>query len=295
MIIDIHAHTSNHALWNLHTADASIAELKRLAKSYGIARIYLMATYFPLKNSGLHNLDLWDRIERESLFGCFGSLNLEDHNLNPALLELRGMAKKGWIEGIKLYPGYQRVILSSPRFNNVYRLAQEFSLPVAVHLGELHHCCPKDKEGRRGMRCRQDDCPLDHQGELSQPEQLLRVAREFPHVNFIACHLANPYFENLRQVMRRCPNISTDISGQFVSGSDEDTPKYRRAIVKEIDRFLEIDGGAERVMFGTDFPIQSYQDTFELLRMLNLKPEVERMVLSGNAKRLFPALRKDQA
>jgi len=49
MIIDIHAHTSRHKLWNLHTASADIADLHQLADRFGIEKIYLMATYFPLK------------------------------------------------------------------------------------------------------------------------------------------------------------------------------------------------------------------------------------------------------
>ncbi len=295
MVIDIHVHTSNHNLWNLHTKDASIAELKRLARKYDIGRIYLMATYFPLKGTGLNNLDLFNRIDGMDLFGCFGSINLEDLNLAAGILELRSMAKLGWIEGIKLYPGYQDIILSDVRFDPVYELAQEFSLPVAVHLGELHHCCPKDSREKGESRCEKSICPLDDRFDLSRPEQLSCVARKFPNVNFIGCHLANPYFSEMRQAMTECPNIFTDISGQFVSGSDEDTPEYRRYIVGEIKEFLKLNGGPERIMFATDFPIQSYQDTLEIARSLNLKSEVERMLLMGNAQKLLPRSKKGRS
>gem|GEM_PF-4347932 len=35
---------------------------------------------------------------------------------------------------------------------------------------------------------------------------------------------------------------------------------------------MQLDGGVERVMFATDFPIQSYVDTFALVEALGLKP-----------------------
>jgi uncharacterized protein len=291
-IIDIHAHTSNHELWNLHTKDAGLSCLRKLAMIYGIERVYLMATYFPLKKSGLSNQELFRRIKGDRLFGFFGSLNLEEPNLAPALLELSNFAAGGWIEGIKLYPGYQNITLSDPSFNRVYELAEEFGLPVAVHLGELHHCCPKENRDKKQMRCSCDSCPLDERAELSRPKQLALVAKKFPKVNFIGCHLANPFFKEMRRIMKMCPNIYTDFSGQFVSCTSEDTPDYRKTLIREIRKFLNLEGGQERVMFGTDFPIQSYKDTFELLKSLNLKTDAEKMVLGGNAERLLPPSRR---
>lgn len=288
MIIDIHAHTSAHTLWNLHAKSATISDLHQLANEFNISKIYLMATYFPLKKSGLHNLSLLERIVDDELFGCFGSLNLEEENLAPAISELRYMAKYRFIEGIKLYPGYQNVVLSDSRFDLVYHLAEEFSLPVAVHLGELHFCCTEEMRNKKDFRCDRQKCELDERGFLSTPMQLARAAEKFPGVKFVACHLANPFFEEMREVMKNHPNIYTDISGQFYSGSKEDTPQYRAIIVEEIKKFLALPGGMRRVLFATDFPIQSYQDSLNLVESLNLKPAEKEMLLSGNALRLFP-------
>jgi predicted TIM-barrel fold metal-dependent hydrolase len=44
-------------------------------------------------------------------------------------------------------------------------------------------------------------------------------------------------------------------------------------------------------MFATDFPIQSYQDTLELVRALGLKPAEEKMLLCQNAERILPRRR----
>ena len=106
MIIDIHAHTSSHKLWNLHTEDASIAAIEKWAAQFQITLICLMATYFPFKKSGLPNYELLSRIAGKKLFRMFGSLDIMN-NFENGLRELRELATEKLIAGIKLYPGYQ--------------------------------------------------------------------------------------------------------------------------------------------------------------------------------------------
>jgi len=290
MIIDIHAHTSRHPMLNLHVEKADIADLHNQAQRYGISKIYIMATYFPLKKTGLHNRELLERIKGDDLFGCFGSLDLEN-DFSGGLQELRQLAEAGQIDGIKLYPGYQNVVIADTQFRPLFQLAQEFSLPVACHLGELHHCCPREERQKQKLRCAAARCILEERGHLATPSWLLSVAKLFPQVKFIACHLANPFFTDLRQVMADLSNVYTDISGQYISGGAKDTPQYRCTLVKEIRQFLELEGGKERVMFATDFPIQSYQDTLELVKALELKPAEEELLLARNARRLLPTRR----
>jgi predicted TIM-barrel fold metal-dependent hydrolase len=284
MIIDIHAHTSTHQMRGLHTSQAGIEYLRHMAEKFDISKICIMATYFPLKGSGLHNEELLDRIKGDAMFSCFGSLNLEK-DIEEGIAEIERLSEDEMIEGIKLYPGYQKIILSDERFWPLYEIAEKFDLLVACHMGELHHCCSK----KPPYRCSNDHCPLDDENrkKLSSPIELGKTAKIFPNVKFIASHLGNPFFEDLQNVMSNYQNIYTDISGQFVSGSKEDTPEYRNFIVSKIREFLNLECGIERVMFGTDFPIQSYKDTLELVKALDLKTAQEKMILSGNAKKIL--------
>jgi uncharacterized protein len=214
MIIDIHAHTSRHRLWGLHTQQADVEYLHKQAQRHGIDKIYLMATYFPLKKSGLHNYELLERIKDDALFGCFGSLDLEN-DFNHGYSELKELIERGLIDGIKLYPGYQNVVISDSEFWPIYELAQNFDLPVAIHMGELHHCCQRKDRNQPKLRCGLSQCPLDERGMLAHPSQLKKIANVFSKVNFIVCHLANPFFANLRELMAQSPNIYTDISFQI--------------------------------------------------------------------------------
>lgn len=285
MIIDIHAHTSNHQMLGLHTKTATIQDLEAYAKKYNIEKIVLMATYFPFKGSGLSNYELLKRVQDKELFLIFGSLD-SSGDIEQGVGELKELAKQKKIAGIKLYPGYQIFDCADEKIFPVYELALKYNLPVKFHTGELHHCCSRENRGKGEFRCG-DYCRIDKYGDLSKPENILPVAKHFENVKFILSHLSNPYFSQLREVMRQCSNVYTDISGQFVSATEEDTKEYRNLIKEEIIEFLKLPNGADRLMFGTDFPIQSYEDSFAIIDSLNLNSVDKNKVLYQNAKKIL--------
>jgi len=290
-MIDFHAHTSNRMLYGLHTTDASIVQLELLAKRHGIETIVLMATYFPFKKSGLPNKQLLDRVKGKDLFTVFGSLDASG-DLSAGLDELASLISTGQIAGIKLYPGYQNFDLGDTKMFPVYELAQSYRLPVAIHGGELHHCCPVESRNTGNRKCGSQFCWIDRLQDLSHPNQLRPAALAFPQVSFVFCHLGNPYFEETRKLMAECANVYTDISGQFVSGTTEDSPEYRELITREIKLFLNLSNGSQHVIFASDFPIQSYPDSISLVESLGLtSAEIERLCQT-NAQQLLNQRRR---
>jgi len=265
---------------DLHVSSASIDFLESLARRFGISRIFLMATYFPIKGTGVHNFDLLHRIEGHPLFRMFGSLDVMN-DLDAGLAELDLLARKGRIAGIKLYPGYQGFEPSEPRLERLYALAERYRLPVMLHSGELHHCCRYKDTGRKP--CGLAVCKIEEYDDLSRPAYVEKPARDHEKVKFVVSHLANPHFSELRKVMERCPNVFTDISGQFVSGTEEDTEEYRQLVVSEIRQFLSLPDGDKRIMFATDFPIQSYADSLDLIARLKLSEKALKNILALNA------------
>jgi hypothetical protein len=282
-MIDIHAHTSNHVLNGLHTKYATISDLETLAFKHNIEKIYLMATYFPLKKTGVGTTDLLSRIKNHTTFGCFGSLNMETMQ---EFKELEIYADAGLIDGIKLYPGYQNIILSHPSLHCIYYLAQLYNLPIAIHMGELHSCCCNKNATQ--LKCKKDSCPLDKRQHLSHPNQLKEIATMFPNVRFLAAHLANPFFTELQNVMRQCPNVYTDISGLLVSGTNQDTTQYIQLLKAELMNFISID--SHRILFGSDFPIQSYEDSINLLNSIDITPTTKQRILTDNSKSLLKGI-----
>lgn len=286
MIIDMHAHTSNHKLWGLHVSSATLDYLGKMAEERGIDKIVLMATYFPFKGSGLCNEELLRRIGNKKRFLMFGSIDIMN-NLVGGINELRRLAEASLISGIKLYPGYQDFDCSDVMVREIYKIAQQSDIPVMFHSGELHHCCQKEEMAKGNFKCGGRYCYLDRLGDLSRPKELSRAIKKFPQVKFILSHLGNPHFGELRDVLRECPNAFTDISGQFVTGSGEDSQEYKDEISKELEKIIEIDGVIDRLMFASDFPIQSYEDSIDIVRSLNLSKDEEEKVFSGNAKKIL--------
>lgn len=256
-----------------------------MANDNGVVKIILTATYFPFKGSGLINEELLKRIRGKNLFSMFGSLDAMNH-LDAGLMELHALAERGLISGIKLYPGYQDFDFGGKKAFPIYRLADRYSLPVMIHSGYLHYCCPKDAYGNVQYRCT-GGCRIEDLGYLARPMRLFAAVKEFPQVTFILSHLGNPYFDELRDVMRQCSNVLTDISGLFASGGKNDNPQYKDRIKTEIDNFLRLENGIEHILFGTDFPIQSYKDSIELVKAQNLSADQESKIFFENAARVL--------
>lgn len=273
-IIDIHAHTSSQKLWGLHTEDASIAAIEKNMAEYGIETTVLMPTYFHFKGTGVHNMDLMQRIEGHSGLKMFGSIDLME-NAEQGLKELEQLASEKKIIGIKLYPGYQDFRLSGKDAYGVYEIAVHYSLPVAVHTGDLHRCCRTNKCGI---------CRLEELEPLAHPFELEPAAKAFPSVNFIACHMSNPEFGPLFETMGRCRNVYTDISGQFKTGSRDDTPEYRQVVSSQIQRFF--DAYPERICFASDFPIQSVKTSLELASRVDFHGNSD-LFFYKNAKKIM--------
>lgn len=287
MKIDLHAHTTNHLMRGLHSASASIATLEALAEKHGVMTIVLLATYFPLKGTGVHSCELLKRLEGHPLFLAFGSLDVMN-SLESGVAELEELARGKRIFGVKLYPGYQGFSPDDPRLEGVYRLAERHRLPVMLHGGELHHCCSAERRRVGPLPCGLDHCRLDDYLDLAHPRYVEQPALAHPKVKFVVSHLANPHFTELRGVMNRCPNVFTDLSGQFISGdSADDTATYRATVAAEIGEFLKLPDGANRVAFGTDFPIQSYPDSIELVERATDDPQTKENIFWRTGQKII--------
>jgi uncharacterized protein len=283
MIIDFHCHTTNSQLRNLHENKPTIERIEKLAEIYGIKKVVVLATCFPFKGSGLGNKVLLERVKDKDLFIVFGTLDAMN-KYEEGMIELIELYEAGLISGIKLYPGYQD--FSMKKIHSLLHFSEFYDIPIMFHSGELHHCCPKDRREKRKLLCG-GECRIDQLGHLAHPENMEEIVASFPSVTFILSHLGNPYFEATRKIMKKYHNVHTDISGQFVTGSDEDTPEYKMEIVSEIKEFIALENGIDRVLFGTDFPIQSHVDSIALVKALKLSQADEEKIFWKNAAKIL--------
>lgn len=129
---------------------------------------------------------------------------------------------------------------------------------------------------------------------------LVEVAAEFGHPVYVVC-LARPgidatalvtlaaAFPETPFVLGHCGFVGIDLYSLDVVAAQrnvlaETSGAYAAVVAAAIERL-----GADRVLFGTEYPIQQPQVELAKLRSLDLAPSVWRQVTAGNAGRLLDA------
>jgi len=240
--IDIHCHSTPRKLQDVVPESASISAISAKMEEHEIEKTALLASYFPHKSSGISNYRLQHWIKGESRFMLVGSLDIE-HYFHQGYNELEELAQDNALSGIKLYTCYQQIDLQSEKLQQVGKLAERYQLPVMFHVGYSY--TSMRTTGKISI------------ANLIKPSDVARYAEQHPTVPIVLAHMGKPFFEELVQVVNTTPTLYTDMSGLIDS-------KYGQAdkedCVGEIRKFLEL-CGPERMLFGTDFPIQTYEDS----------------------------------
>lgn len=135
------------------------------------------------------------------------------------------------------------------------------------------------------VACCEEDVPfclqVGHTGPLKPSEYgrpipyLERVLLDFPELTVVAGHIGAPWTEEMISLTRKFPGVYIDTSAY----------KAKRFP----PRFIEYLGadGADRVMFGSNYPMITPRECFEGFDQLELDDEARRAVLFENAREVF--------
>jgi len=164
-------------------------------------------------------------------------------------------------KGIKLHPIANECSPADKRLWPAYMKAQDLGVPVLFHAGvnEL----PNYNRRYEGVMQFED------------------VAKSFPSLTIVLAHLGKGYYEDSVKVAAKYPNIFFDTSTCFAERniSNEDLKTKIVNIIKRI--------GAQRIMFGTDWPWFDPNYEIEIIKSLDLSNEEKLMIFSRNAKRIY--------
>lgn len=263
--IDIHCHTTRSALRNTIPTSATLEAIEEQMRRHKIDYTVVLATYFPKEGKGISNYRLLHWLQGKPGFKLFGSLDFQ-HYYAAGLRELTELAEEGHLSGIKIYAGYQKIDFASKYFQSVAKLAQQYHLPMMFHGGFI--------------QCHEDDVQL-----AVSPKQFSQIAHHFSEVPMIISHLAWPFVRELIELVLSYDNIFTDMSGMLDSFK---MPHTLPACVQGLKHFLEACGPG-RLLFGTDFPIQTHADSIQLveLAMTDFSEADRELVYYGNAKNIL--------
>jgi hypothetical protein len=174
--------------------------------------------------------------------------------------------KRNEVKGFKVLLGYFEVFATDKVFGRLYRYAEEEGLPVMFHTGDTADSCGS----------------LAH----SHPLTLDALANSRPGLKIVACHFGNPWIEDVAELIYKHENVYADVSGLVVGGTTY-SDKYTEWLVNKLDGAIYFAGGADKVIFGTDYPITSPSSALGLVSRLGVTQRDRKKILSGNAERVF--------
>ena len=191
---------------------------------------------------------------------------------NDASRYARQCVEKLGLKGLKMYPILMHFFPNDEKAYPVYEVAQELKIPVMFHMGA---------SPRRAAHLK-----------YTLPIHIMDVAKAFPDLTIIIAHMAHPYIRDTVQVLRIEPNVYADISAMTMP---------LRAYSTLYQGLLEAMtwGVLDKILFGTDWPFQTFEEATVTLRNINSFVENTNLpripehaiekIIEGNAER---ALRK---
>jgi predicted TIM-barrel fold metal-dependent hydrolase len=262
MIIDCHTHLNNYHDENIDDLSGCVEKLQLQMRRNRIDVALVLTSYKVTPG----------RPSTQATVAALAGLRyirvvagISYSGLSAATLDsLRGHLADRRIAGLKLYPGYEPFFPSDPALEPIYALASEFQVPVMLHSGDTF--TPKGKL------------------KYAHPLHVDEVAVDHPGVNFIVCHLGNPWIRDCMEVIYKNQNVYTDISGLVLGDFTDRFEEYMR---KQLQEMLEYGVEPEKVLFGTDWPIASMESYLEFIDELRIPERERRKIMWENAARLF--------
>lgn len=165
------------------------------------------------------------------------------------------LQKAGHI-GIKLHPDMQRVTVDDARLLPLYDFMQG-RLPLYLHAGDPRH-------------------PYSH------PERIRKIMEMFPRLTVVAAHLGSWSMQDAALgLLSHRENCIVDTSSAMSFMPMEKAVRIIRAY------------GADRVFFGTDYPVGNVAQEKETFERLPLTDDEKEKIGYKNAERFFAAFKTD--
>jgi predicted TIM-barrel fold metal-dependent hydrolase len=172
----------------------------------------------------------------------------------------------GLVKGFKIMLGYAKVYADDPVFGPLYDYAESCDLPVMYHTGDT----------------------ADPSGSLvhAHPLTLDALANERTGLKIVACHFGNPWIYDVAELIYKHENVYADISG-MIAGESKYLEQYTDWLANQVSRAIHFAGGADKVAFGTDYPVTTHHLALSLVDKLEIDSADRRRILSENARRVF--------
>ena len=228
--------------------DGTARTLLQTGRAAGISRFLVHSVATTPRQVSSINRFIAREVEASGgAFVGFGTLHPDSTDLAAEFAELSALG----LRGVKLHPDIQRFPADDPRAMAIYEMCADAGLPVLMHTGDWRY-------------------------DYSNPNRVAKVLRAFPRLTLIGAHLGGwSVWDDALRVLPDFPNFMVDSS----SSSRWLEPGRMRQIIRVY--------GAERVLFGTDYPMWRQAEEIEALLRLELTDGEYRRIFRENAQALL--------
>ena len=260
--IDVHTHLNNYHEEKTVHLNESLDKLLTEMERNGIIHSLILTSYKVNEHrpSIKQVIDATQQYDNLSVVAGISFSNYRERDLR----EIADYLKDGLLKGLKLYPGYEPFYPYDKRCQVIYDIAAEFKVPVMIHSGDTY--TPKGKV------------------RYSHPLAVDDVAVDNPDVNFVICHVGNPWIRDCMEVVYKNKNAYADISGLVLGNFSSDFEKYMKKQLKEMIMYA---GEPRYLLYGTDWPISSMESYVKFLKELTIPDERKEKIAWKNAAQLF--------
>jgi Amidohydrolase len=193
----------------------------------------------------------------------------------PDVAWLTGELKAGRIKAFsELSPQYLGLSPADPRMEPYWQLAEQFDLPVGIHMGP----------GPPGIAYDASRVPFKSPAfrmAMSDPLLLEEVLLRHKRLRLFVMHAGWPQLERMLALMYAHPNVYVDVAALQSLAIMPRAAYYRHL------RGLVDAGFGKRIMFGSDFPDQAGPGIDAILAADFLSAEQRADILCNNAARFL--------
>ncbi|MEX2541231.1 MAG: amidohydrolase family protein [Trueperaceae bacterium] len=191
-----------------------------------------------------------------------------DPNEPDCVEQLEHCVNELGLRGLKLGPVYQHFDPQDRKHWPLFEKAQELDLPIMWHQGTTFPSRAKLK--------------------WAHPLQLEDIAMEFPDLRMIIAHLGHPWEVDTIALIRKCPNLYTDISAVHYRPW-----RYWQSMIAALEYGVD-----HKILLASDFPSGTIDNVISGLRRVNdvvagtnlptVPIEVQDSIIFENWKKFFP-------
>ena len=164
-------------------------------------------------------------------------------------------------KGVHLYPHWFGIPINDKKYYPIYAKCVEVGAAITIQIGS--------------------PTPRSRARLVATPAMLEEIAFDFPELTLIGLHIGWPYTQEMIMLCRNFENV-------FIM-ADAHRPIYWESVLLEYmqSRGRNSFDGNTKVMWGTDWPIQTFEESLGEVRNLNLDPVAHANLIGNNAVKIL--------